>query len=116
MTPDISSNITTIFITLLTVAGSAGAWRFYEAKLKQSTKEREDTQKEQNLFRDNLRERISVLEARLEEREKEKEVLQGQLTNLIAQLAEYKVRLEFLERENTALLELKKKFILDDDN
>lgn len=118
MTADITSNLTTIVITLLTVAGSTGAWKFYEAKLKQSSQEREDNQKEQNLFRDNLRERISALEARLEEREnrleereKEKELLQQQITQLVAQLAEYKVRLEFLEKENASLqLELKRKF------
>lgn len=108
---DIASNITTVLVTLMTVAGSAGAWKFYESKLLQSTREKEENLKEQNLFRDDLRERITVLEARLEEREREKEALQQQITQLIAQLSEYKVRLEFLERENTALLELKRRFI-----
>lgn len=110
--PDIASNLTTILVTLLTVAGSAGAWKFYEEKLKHATKEKEEIAKEQTLFRDDLRDRITVLEARLEEREREKEALQNQLTQLIAQLAEYKVRLEFLERENASLQsELKRKFM-----
>ncbi len=108
---EISNNITTIMVTLLTVATSAGAWKFYELRSSQSQKQKEDSVKEQNLFRDNLRERISILEARLEEREREKEALQQQLTQLIAQLSEYKVRLEFLERENAVLLELKRKIV-----
>jgi|GEM_PF-793984 len=108
---DLASNITTVMVTLVTVAGSAGAWKFYESKLLQTTREKEESLREQNLFRDDLRERITILEARLGEREKEKEALQQQITQLIAQLSEYKVRLEFLERENTALLELKRKFI-----
>lgn len=108
---DVGANLTTISVTLLTVATSAGAWKFYEARITRSLRNKAEIQREQNLFRDDLRERITVLEARLEEREREKEALQQQVTQLIAQLSEYKVRLEFLERENTSLLELKRRFI-----
>jgi hypothetical protein len=53
-------NIWTVFITAITVLGSASAWRFYE---KRADKKRED----ELTYRYDCRERISKLEALLEE-------------------------------------------------
>jgi peptidoglycan hydrolase CwlO-like protein len=97
------NNILTVLITLITVAGSAGAWRFYESKLKFKHRLNEQSTKDNVLFREDLRERVANLESKLTEKEKEKEELQKQITELKTQLAEYKVRLEFLEKENKNL-------------
>jgi chromosome segregation ATPase len=56
--------------------------------------ERED-KTDQNLYRDDLRERVAVLESRLEEERDEKDKRQDEITKLQTTLAEYKVRLEF---------------------
>ena len=47
--------------------------------------------------------RGSILESKLDEAQKEKEKRQAEVTSLQTMLAEYKVRLEFLEKENERL-------------
>lgn len=98
-----TENISTILITLITVAGSAGAWKFYEAKLKLRHERKEENMRENTLFREDLRDRVYKLEKKLSEKEKENQQLQLQITELKTQLAEYTVRLEFLEKENSRL-------------
>jgi TolA-binding protein len=97
------TNILTVLITLITVAGSAGAWKFYESKLRLKHRITEQNTKDNVLFREDLRERVANLELKLDEKEKEKEELQKQITELKTQLAEYRVRLEYLEKENKSL-------------
>lgn len=93
----------TILITVVSVLGSAGAWQFYQNRLKLKYQAEKDEKLDQNLFRDDLRERVAVLESRLEDAHKEKEKRQDEITQLQTMLAEYKVRLEFLEKENERL-------------
>ena len=59
-------------ITIVTVLGSAGAWQFYQSRLKLKHEERKEDKGEQTLFRDDLRERVAVLEEKLEQAYKEK--------------------------------------------
>ena len=93
----------TILITVVSVLGSAGAWQFYQNRLKLKYQAEKDEKLDQNLFRDDLRERVAVLESKLEDAHKEKEKRQDEITELQTMLAEYKVRLEFLEKENERL-------------
>lgn len=92
-----------IVITAVTVLGSAGAWQFYQNKLKLKHQEKQEDRSEQTLFRDDLRERVAVLEEKLEQAWKEKAEVSEKLIKVTTQLAEYKVRLEFLEKENERL-------------
>jgi flagellar motility protein MotE (MotC chaperone) len=97
------SGLLNIVITAVTVLGSAGAWQFYQNKLKLKHQEKKEDRSEQTLFRDDLRERVAVLEERLEQAWKEKAEVSEKLIAVTTQLAEYKVRLEFLEKENERL-------------
>lgn len=90
-------------ITIVTVLGSAGAWQFYQSRMKLRHEERKEDKGEQTLFRDDLRERVAVLEQKLEEAYAEKEKTQQRLAVVMTELAGYKVRLEFLEKENDRL-------------
>jgi flagellar motility protein MotE (MotC chaperone) len=92
-----------IVITAVTVLGSAGAWQFYQNKLKLKHQEKQEDRSEQTLFRDDLRERVAVLEEKLEQAYREKAEVSEKLIKVTTQLAEYKVRLEFLEKENERL-------------
>lgn len=92
-----------IVITAVTVLGSAGAWQFYQNKLKLKHQEKQEDRSEQTLFRDDLRERVAVLEEKLEQAYREKAEVSEKLVKVTTQLAEYKVRLEFLEKENDRL-------------
>ena len=93
----------TVIITVVSVLGSAGAWQFYQNRLKLKYEAQREDKTDMNLYRDDLRERVAVLESKLEEAHKEKEKRQDEITQLQTMLAEYKVRLEFLEKENERL-------------
>lgn len=90
-------------ITIATVLGSAGAWQFYQSRMKMKHVERTEDRSEQTMFRDDLRERVAVLEQKLEESYNEKQNVMKELTDVLQTLAEYKVRIEFLEKENDRL-------------
>lgn len=96
-------NISQILITLATVLTSAGAWQYYQNRLKVKHAEFKESRGEQVMFRDDLRERVAILEQKLEEAYAEKEKTQERLSVVMTELAEYKVRLEFLEKENERL-------------
>jgi chromosome segregation ATPase len=96
-------DLTTIIVTAVTVIGSAGAWKFYEEKMKLKHQEKSTEKKDDNLYRDDLRERVAVMESKLEITSKEKEDLMHKVSDLKAQLTEYKIRLEYLEKENERL-------------
>ena len=93
----------TVIVTIVSVLGSAGAWQFYQNRMKLKYQAEKEDKTDQNLYRDDLRERVAVLESRLEEERDEKDKRQDEITKLQTTLAEYKVRLEFLEKENERL-------------
>lgn len=93
----------TVIVTVVSVLGSAGAWQFYQNRMKLKYQAEKDDKSDQNLYRDDLRERVAVLESKLEEERDEKDKRQDEITKLQTTLAEYKVRLEFLEKENERL-------------
>ena len=85
-------NIYTVIITLLTVLGSAGAWRFYEKKL--------DAKKAEDLdFKYDCRSRIDKLEFLLTESSKEKEELRKTILELSTELASLRTKIEIMEKE-----------------
>ena len=98
-----NDNLTSTIITIATVLTSAGAWQFYQNRLKLRHKEKVEDRGEQTLFRDDLRERVVILEQKLEEAYENKAKTERKLTEVMTQLAEYKVRLEYLEKENDRL-------------
>lgn len=96
-------DVTSIVITIVTVLGSAGAWTYYQNRLKLKYEKDDSEQKDKNLYRDDLRERVVVLETKLESTIKEKEGLLKEMGELSTKVTEYKIRLEFLEKENDRL-------------
>ena len=85
-------NIYTVFITLVTVLGSAGAWRFYEKKLDAKKSEEMD-------FEYDCRNRIDKLEFLLAESSKEKEEMRKTILELSTQLAALRVKIDIMEKE-----------------
>jgi len=94
---------TTIIITVVTVLGSTGAWTYYQNRLKLKYQSQKEDKSDQNLYRDDLRERVAVLEEKLEQERAQKEKTSKELSDVLTKLTEYKVRLEFLEKENERL-------------
>ena len=99
-------SITTIIITLITVLTSAGAWRFYEKKMKLQAEKDKSAKKEQNLYRDDLRDRVKKLEKLLEESSIEKDEMRDQILSLTQEVSELRIKVTFLEKENDRLKNL----------
>tara|TARA_R110001632_G_scaffold21167_3_gene62347 strand:- start:1841 stop:2155 length:315 start_codon:yes stop_codon:yes gene_type:complete len=96
-------NITTIVVTLITVLSSAGLWKFFENKMKLKAEVEMSEKKEQNLYRDDLRDRVKKLEKLLAESSSEKDLMRKQILELSSEVSELRVKMQFLEKENDRL-------------
>ena len=92
-------SIYAVIITLITVLGSAGAWRYYE-KRAQERKEDED------YIKDDCARRIDRLEELLERSSREKDELREKILELTKDVAELTIKVKYLEMENKRLLQL----------
>lgn len=95
-------NLYTVLITLISVLGGTTAWRYFEKRALK--KERDD-----EFIRVDCKERISKLEALLEESSKEKEEMRELILKLTSEVAELRVKVEFLTHENESLHKTSKK-------
>lgn len=100
------TEVTQIILTVATVLTSAGAWQFYQNRMKMKHAEKKHDQSEQTLFRDDLRERVAILEQKLEDAYSEKNKTAQRLAEVMQEVAAHKVRIEFLEKENERLKQL----------
>ena len=93
-----SDSVWTVLITIVTVLGSTSAWRFYEKRAMR--KERDE-----DFVRDDCRDRISKLEALLQMSSKEKDDMRSTILLLTEKVSALTVKVEFLQKENSELLE-----------
>ncbi len=89
----------TVLITAITVLGAASAWRYYEKRALRK-------EKSEDYMKDECRERIAKLEVLLERSSSEKDDLRTKILDLTREVAELRIKVEFLENKNK---ELKKK-------
>ena len=92
------NGIITVILAVISTLGGAKAWEFYQKKLEINREEEKEDKKNSLMYRDDLRERVAVLEGKLEESVSDKEKLLNSLGELKTSLAECKVRIEFLEK------------------
>jgi peptidoglycan hydrolase CwlO-like protein len=91
-----TSNLWTVLLTAITVLGSTSAFRYYEKRALH--KERDD-----DFIRHDCKDRISKLEALLEESSREKDDLRNLILKLTSEVAELRTKVDFLSQENTKL-------------
>ena len=89
-------NLYTVIISIVTVLGSAGAFRYYEKR--QMHKERDE-----DFIRHDCKDRIAKLEALLETSSKEKDELRNMVLALTKEVAALSVKVEYLTKENEEL-------------
>jgi hypothetical protein len=92
-----SNSFYTVLITVITVLGSASAWRYYEKRAMR--KERSE-----DFMKDDCRERIIKLELLLEKSSSEKDDMRSLILDLTREVAELRVKVEFLEDKNKELI------------
>jgi len=90
------SNIWSVLITAITVLGGTTAFRYYEKRA--IHRERDD-----DFIRHDCKDRISKLEALLEASAREKDDLRNLVLKLTAEVAELRVKVDFLSTENAKL-------------
>lgn len=101
-------HVQTIIVTILTVGTSAGAWKFYEKRMKTKSdaakEERMDQKDSEKMYRDDLKERVKKLEAEVVQERKENKELNKQILQLTNDMSKLIERVRHLE-ENTVRLE-----------
>ena len=90
------SNIWSALITAITVLGGTTAFRYYEKRAMH--RERDD-----DFIRHDFKDRISKLEALLEASAREKDDLRNLVLKLTGEVAELRVKVDFLSTENAKL-------------
>tara|TARA_B100000214_G_C23728020_1_gene517469 strand:+ start:310 stop:606 length:297 start_codon:yes stop_codon:yes gene_type:complete len=90
------NNITTIIVTLITVLFGTGAWKFYEFLVKKKSDDKKFELSEQNMYRDDLKNRVAKLE-------EDKEECMKSLIEISKKLSSLETKVVFLERENNEL-------------
>jgi hypothetical protein len=90
------NSIFTVLVTMVTVLGSASAWRYWEKRALK--KERDD-----DFVKNDCRDRILKLEALLEDSSREKDQMRDLILILTEKVAALSVKVEFLQKENTEL-------------
>ena len=96
-------NVTTVLVTMMTVLFSAGAWKFYERRIKLKTDLEREDRTDQNMYRDDLRDRVRRLEQLLTDGAVEKDVMRDQILSLTREVSTLHVKVEYLEKENQRL-------------
>lgn len=91
-----NESIWTVLITIVTVLGSASAWRFYEKRALRK-------ESEEDFMKLDCRDRILKLEALLNASSKEKDEMRNLILQLTEKVAALSVKVEFLQKENTEL-------------
>jgi hypothetical protein len=84
-------SIYTVLITLVTVLGSAGAWRYYEKKLDKKKNDEFE-------YRYDCRSRIDKLELLLTQADRDKDEMRKTILELSTQLSALRVKIELLEK------------------
>jgi hypothetical protein len=91
-----NSNLWSVLVTAITVLGGTTAFRYYEKRAMR--REQDD-----DFIRHDCKDRISKLEALLEASAKEKDDLRNLVLKLTSEVAELRVKVDFLTQENTKL-------------
>ena len=85
-----------VLITLITVLGGTTAFRYYE-------KRAIHRERDEDFIRHDCKDRIAKLEALLSEAAEEKDKMRDLILKLTAEVAELRIKVEYLTQENSKL-------------
>lgn len=91
-----TESVWTVLITVVTVLGSASAWRFYEKRAMRKERDEE-------FIRHDCKDRIAKLEVLLENSSREKDEMRATILKLTEQVSALAVKVEYLQKENSEL-------------
>jgi peptidoglycan hydrolase CwlO-like protein len=85
-----SSNIYSVLVTAITMLGGSAAFRFYE-------KRAQKRERDEDFIRHDCKDRITKLEALLQESSKDKDELRKQILELTALVAKLQTQVQYLQ-------------------
>jgi hypothetical protein len=88
-----TNNMWTVLITAITVLGGSTAFRYYEKRAMHR-------EQDEDFIRHDCKDRITKLEALLEASAKEKDELRALVLKLTSEVAELRVKVEFLSKND----------------
>jgi hypothetical protein len=91
-----TNSVWTVLITAITILGGTTAFRYYERRAMHR-------EKDEDFIRHDCKDRIAKLEALLEESAREKDEMRDLILKLTEQVAELRIKVEYLTHENTKL-------------
>jgi peptidoglycan hydrolase CwlO-like protein len=97
------ADIAPFLVAIATGLSSTAAWQFYTNRAAAADKKEQEDRAQFHLYQDNLRERVAILESKLEEAYKEREELQDRILKLAEVTAAMRVEIDFLRKENEGL-------------
>ena len=103
--PEQISSVYAVMIAAITAISSAKAWEFWLKRLQLRHASENSGLQEKNMFRDDLIDRVDDLQEKLEQAQAKILQLHQTINKLSVKLAKTEVRVEFLEKENLALVE-----------
>ena len=98
-----TNDIITLLIALVGTLGGASAWQFYQKRMELRAGQEEHENKQKYIYRDDLRERVAILETKLEESRTARDELLEQLRLLSEETAALRVEVQFLREEREKL-------------
>ena len=103
------NDIITLLIAVVGTLGGASAWQFYQKRLEIKAVADEKEKEQVHLYRDDLRERVAVLEAKLDSSRNERDELLEKLRVLAEETAALRVEVQYLREEREKLAALVEK-------
>ena len=91
-----TNSVWTVLINAITILGGTTAFRYYERRAMHR-------EKDEDFIRHDCKDRIAKLEALLEESSREKDEMRDLILKLTEQVAELRIKVEYLTNENTKL-------------
>lgn len=91
-----TSNVWSVLVTAITVLGGTTAFRYYEQRAQRR-------ERDEDFIRHDCKDRIAKLEALLTEASREKDEMRNLIIKLTSEVAELRVKVDYLTEENAKL-------------
>ena len=97
--------VVTIILAVVGALGSTQAWAFWQRRQELKRQDKIERKQDDRAYQDDLRDRVAVLEGKLQDAHDERDELLRELRKLSEICSALKVEVEFLRKENLNLRE-----------
>jgi len=99
-----NSDLITIVVAIMGTFGGTSAWNYYQKKMELKEEVEADRERQTYLYRDDLRERVAVLESKLDEERQERLLLLARMQEQSEELAALRTEVKYLREERQRLM------------